>query len=47
MDRASTSGMDAIGTWLVEHRQQVRIGWLLLLMVLAACNNSDGGGNGY
>jgi hypothetical protein len=41
------NGMDTLGAWLVAHRQVLRIGWLLLLTVLAACNNSDGGGNGY
>ena len=40
--------METLSLWLVAHGQQLRLGWLLLLLLVAACNNSDGsGGNGY
>jgi hypothetical protein len=39
--------MDIVSRWLVAHEWHLRLGWLLLLVLLAACNNGDGGGNGY
>jgi len=39
--------MDILNHWLVAHRSQVRIGWLLLLVLLAACNENDDGGGIY
>ena len=40
--------MDNLSRWLVTHPPQVRLAWLLLFVLLAACNNnSDGGANGY
>ncbi len=43
-----TIRMDNLSRWLVTHPQQLRLAWLLMLVLLAACNNnSDGGANGY
>jgi hypothetical protein len=38
--------METVNRLLIGHRQHIRIGWLLLLIVLAACTNPDGGGDG-
>jgi len=39
--------MERIVTWATAHKSAVRLGWVVALLVLAACNNaSDGGGGG-
>jgi hypothetical protein len=39
--------METLNRWLASHAQHLRLGWLVLALLLVACNNSDGGGNGY
>ena len=40
--------MDTASRWLVAHGEHLRLAWLLMLVLLAACNNNgDGGANGY
>jgi hypothetical protein len=39
--------MDTITRWFINHDRHLRLGWLLLILLLTACNNGDGGGNGY
>ncbi len=47
MPDAAFQRMDTLNRWLVTHAHHVRLGWLVLLGVLAACNNGDSGGSGY
>jgi hypothetical protein len=41
--------MHRLNLWFLQHRSLLRLGWLVALLVLAACQNngSDGGGGGY
>ena len=44
-DDCASRGMETLNRYLIAHRGIVRIVWLGLLLVLAACqNNGDGGG---
>ena len=35
-----------LGRALASHPVAVRVGWLLLLLAVSACNGPDGGGDG-
>ena len=40
--------MDRLNSLVARHASHARIAWTVLVLVLAACNNgSDGGGPGY
>jgi len=45
---AGKGRMDTASRWLIAHGEHLRLAWLVMLVLVAACNNnSDGGANGY
>jgi hypothetical protein len=38
--------METMNRLLIAHRERLRFAWLLLSILLAACTNPDGGGDG-
>jgi len=46
MADARAAAMDTLNTILVRYRHLVRLAWLALIVVLAACQQDGGGGGG-
>lgn len=38
--------MDTLNRWLVAHRGVARLGWLALVLLIAACEPGSNGGGG-
>jgi hypothetical protein len=47
MRDARWTPMETTHRWLVSHAHHLRIGWLVVLALLAACNNGGSDGGGY